>query len=87
MALSTDQERIILKIDNKLDLLLKNMKYEDYLEFIKSDDYLSTYDDVLGYYEIQYLPEIFLKGLTVDFLNKVLDRVDKKIKELKIEEQ
>ena len=46
---------------------------------------MSTYDHVLGYYEVNYFPEAFLSGLTNDFLNKVLNRVEDKIKELKLE--
>ncbi len=84
--LSKEQNEIIEKIDNNLTLLLRNMKYEDYLSFLKSNDYLETYDDVLGYCEINYLPDAFLSGLTVEFLNKVLNITKDKISELNIKE-
>ncbi len=85
--LSLEQKEMVDKIDNKLDILLKNMDYNDYLSFLKSDDYLATYDNVLGYCDINYFPNAFLSGLTEEFLNKVLDRVNNKIFELKLEEQ
>ena len=84
--LSKEQNDIIEKIDQNLTLLLRNMKYEDYLSFLKSNDYLETYDDVLGYCEINYFPDAFLSGLTVDFLNKVLNITIDKVNELNIKE-
>lgn len=83
---SKEQNDIIEKIDHNLTLLLRNMKYEDYLSFLKSNDYLETYDDVLGYCEINYFPDAFLSGLTVDFLNKVLNITIDKVNELNIKE-
>lgn len=83
--LTKEQEDMINFIDSRLDILLNNMDYENYVEFLKSDDYMQTYDDVLGYYEINYFPEAFLSGLTSSFLSKVLDRVNNKIKELNLE--
>lgn len=84
--LSKEQNDIIERIDYNLTLLLRNMKYEDYLSFLKSNDYLETYDDVLGYCEINYFPDAFLSGLTVDFLNKVLNITIDKVNELNIKE-
>lgn len=83
--LTKEQEDMINLIDSRLDILLHNMEYNTYLSFLKSDDYMETYDDVLGYYEANYFPEAFLAGLTNSFLNKVLDRVNAKIKELNLE--
>lgn len=83
--LNKEQEEMINNIDERLDVLLHNMEYDDYLSFLRSDDYMETYDDVLGYYEANYFPEAFLSGLTISFLNKVLDKVNTKIKELNIE--
>lgn len=84
-VLTKEQENMINLIDSRLDILLNNMEYDNYLAFLKSDDYMQTYDDVLGYYEANYFPEAFLSGLTNSFLTKVLDRVNNKIKELNIE--
>lgn len=83
--LNKEQEEMINTIDKRLDILLHNMEYNDYLSFLRSDDYMETYDDVLGYYEANYFPEAFLSGLTISFLNKVLDRVNNKIKELNLD--
>ncbi len=84
-VLNKEQIYLIEQIDNKLNILLSKMDYDDYLNFLNNDDYMSTYDHVLGYYEVNYFPEAFLSGLTNDFLNKVLNRVEDKIKELKLE--
>lgn len=84
--LSEEQNNLIKEIDSNLTLLLRNMKYEDYLSYLKSNDYLETYDDVLGYCEINYFPDAFLSGLTVDFLNKVLKVTEDKIHELNIKD-
>lgn len=81
-SLTKEQKSMIDKIDGQLDKLLKKMEYEQYLDFLRSDDYLATYDDVLGYNDIHYLPDAFLSGLTLDFLNKVKAKVDKKVEEI-----
>lgn len=85
-VLNVEQLKLIEQIDKRLNILLKNMEYDEYLKFLKSDDYMLTYDTVLGYYDINYFPEAFLSGLTQDFLNKILDRVENKIKELNLGE-
>lgn len=83
--LSKEQEDKINYIDSRLNILLNNMDYDKYLEFLNNDDYMSTYDHVLGYYEANYFPEAFLSGLTMEFLDKILQRVEDKIKELNLE--
>ena len=80
--MNKNQENYINIIDSKLDVLLNKMEYDDYIDFIKTNKYLSTYDDVLGYTDINYLPNAFLSGLTDDFLSKVELIVDNKINEL-----
>ncbi len=84
-SLSKEQISMIDRIDQQLDKLLNNMEYEEYLDFLRNDDYLATYDDVLGYNDIHYLPDAFLSGLTIDFLNKVAEKVDKKVAEKSIQ--
>lgn len=81
-VLSKEQEDMIQNIDLQLDKLIANMEYDEYLSFLRSNDYLSTYDDVLGYNDINYLPDAFLAGLTIDFLTKVKKIVDDKVQEL-----
>lgn len=83
-ALNQEQNELIDYIDSKLDMLIQNMEYEDYLKFVRGDEHLATYDDVLGYNEINYLPNFFLAGLTIDFLTKVKNIVDQKIIDLNI---
>lgn len=82
MRLSKEQNKMIDAIDQQLDKLLKAMDYDEYLEFLRGDDYLATYDDVLGYNDINYLPDAFLSGLTLEFLEKVKKKVDDKIIEI-----
>lgn len=83
-VLNTEQNELIDYIDSRLDVLIQNMEYEDYLNFVRGEEHLATYDDVLGYNEINYLPNFFLAGLTVEFLTKVKNIVDQKILELNI---
>lgn len=83
-ALNREQNELIDYIDSRLDILIQNMNYDDYLMFIRGEEHLATYDDVLGYNEINYLPNFFLAGLTIDFLTKVKNIVDQKIKDLNL---
>lgn len=86
-VLSSEQVKMIDEIDMQLDVLMKNMEYDEYLNFLRNNDYLATYDDVLGYNDVNYLPDAFLAGLTVDFLSKVRKIVDDKISEIMGSEQ
>lgn len=81
-VLSNEQLEMIDSIDEDLSCLMKKMEYEEYLNFLRGDEYLATYDDVLGYNDVNYLPDAFLSGLTMDFLGKVKNRVELKLKEL-----
>lgn len=49
MNLNLPDERME-QIDSKLDSLLHLMKYEQYVHFIKSDEKLKLYDELLGKY-------------------------------------
>lgn len=81
-VLNKKQLEMIDLIDKKLSDLMKELDYDDYLKFLRSDEYLATYDDVLGYNDVNYLPKAFLAGLTEEFLEKVNKRVDLKLKEI-----
>lgn len=72
------KQEYIDKIDSILDYLYNNMKYEDYLDFIKSNNDLKKYDYVLGRISINYLPSISLLVLTKNKLEKVLKVVSDK---------
>lgn len=77
--LDDEQITLINYIDKQLEKIMNIIPHDDYLIFINEDKYLSTYDNVLGYVDINYLPKFFLCGLTVHFLNKVVSVVDKKL--------
>ncbi len=80
--LNDKQLEMIDLIDEKLSKLMQLLEYEDYLNFLRSDEYLATYDDVLGYNDVNYLPNAFLAGLTEEFLEKINNKIDTKLKEI-----
>ena len=73
------------QIDLKLNTLLNNMEYKDYITFIKSDGKLKLYDYLLGKYSKNHkLSKILVKGFYNDlyeYLNKIIDI---KLKELNL---
>ncbi len=81
-VLNDKQLEMIDLIDEKLSELMQLLEYEDYLNFLRSDEYLATYDDVLGYNDVNYLPNAFLAGLTEEFLEKINNKIDTKLKEI-----
>lgn len=74
------------KIDLKLNTLLHNIEYKEYVTFIKSDERLKLYDSLLGQYaNNDELSKIMIKGFNkdmYDYINKILDN---KLKELNLE--
>lgn len=81
-VLNDKQLEMIDLIDEKLSKLMQLLEYEDYLNFLRSDEYLATYDDVLGYNDVNYLPNAFLAGLTEEFLEKINNKIDTKLREI-----
>ena len=73
------------QIDLKLNTLLNNMEYRDYINFIKSDEKLRLYDYLLGKYSHNdTLSKMLVKGFNNDiyeYLNKIIDI---KLKELSL---
>lgn len=73
------------QIDLKLNTLLNNMEYKDYITFIKSDKKLKLYDYLLGKYSNNDpLSKMLVKGFDNDlyeYLNKIIDI---KLKELNL---
>lgn len=73
------------QIDLKLNTLLNNMDYRDYINFIKSDEKLKLYDYLLGKYSNNYtLSKMLVKSFNNDmyeYLNKIIDI---KLKELSL---
>lgn len=73
------------QIDLKLDSLLHIMKYEDYIQFIKSDEKLKLYDELLGKYaNNDNISKVLVNGFNdemYEYINKV---IDDKLKELNL---
>ena len=73
------------QIDLKLNTLLNNMEYRDYINFIKSDEKLKLYDYLLGKYSNNVtLSKMLVKSFNNDmyeYLNKIIDI---KLKELSL---
>ena len=73
------------QIDLKLNTLLNNMEYRDYINFIKSDEKLKLYDYLLGKYSSNdTLSKMLVKSFNNDmyeYLNKIIDI---KLKELSL---
>lgn len=71
------------EIDLKLNTLLHNMEYKEYVTFIKSDERLKLYDSLLGQYaNNDELSKIMIKGFNkdmYDYINKILDNKLKKL--------
>lgn len=71
------------QIDLKLESLLHIMKYEDYVQFIKSDEKLKIYDELLGKYaNNDTTSKVLINGFNnemYEYLNKI---IDDKLKEL-----
>lgn len=75
----------IESIDSKLEILFKNMEYNDYINFIKSNKYLKTYDDILGNYANNVpLSKNIIDLMSSDFYNNVETIVKNKIDELNL---
>lgn len=76
----------IEEIDAKLNILLNNLEYNEYINFIQSDKKLKTYDDILGKYaNNELISKLLVKGLNnkmYEYINKL---VNDKIKELNLQ--
>jgi hypothetical protein len=75
-------EEKINSIDRKLDILLDKLDYEDYVNFIKQDRYLSSYDTLVAYTDLNIFPRSLIAFLTDDLYNKIMEVVQKKIDSL-----
>ena len=72
-------------IDKKLSILFNNMKYSDYINFIKNSKYLKMYDDLMGKYaNNEPISNMIVKVLPNSMYQKVLKVVENKIIELKL---
>jgi hypothetical protein len=69
-------------IDSKLDILFNKLNYKDYLNFIKEDKYISTYDTLVAYTDLKILPKEMNNFLTDDIYIKIIKIIDNKINSL-----
>ena len=75
----------IEEVDRKLSILFKNIEYEKYLDFIKSNQKLNEYDNILGMFQNNlYITKNMVNALPESFIEEVDDIVKKKLDELKI---
>lgn len=73
------------KIDEKLSILFKNMNYDEYVEFVKTTEYLNTYDDIMSKFANNVpLSKNMIDVLPTDFYDKVDHIVQNKIDELNL---
>lgn len=71
------------QIDSKLDSILHLMKYEEYVHFIKSDEKLKLYDELLGKYaNNDTVSQVLVKGFNDEMYKHLNKVIDDKIKEL-----
>lgn len=78
-------ENSIEEVDRKLSILFKNIEYEKYLDFIKSNQKLYEYDNILGMFQNNlYITKNMVNALPESFIEEVDDIVKKKLDELKI---
>lgn len=84
MNFSLPDKRMEL-IDLKLNTLLNNMEYREYINFIKSDEKLKLYDYLLGKYSNNdTLSKMLVKSFNnymYEYLNNIIDI---KLKELSL---
>lgn len=74
------------QIDSKLDFLLHIMKYEDYVQFIKSDEKLKLYDTLLGKYaNNDPVSKVLINSFNEDIYEYINKIIDDKLKELNLQ--
>ena len=69
-----------MEIDLLLNALLEKVRYQEYIQFLKSNEALRLYDKILGYVQIQIYPIGCLKWLEEDYLSYVYGVVLSKLK-------
>lgn len=75
----------IENVEKKLASLFEAMEYEEYLDFIKSNEDLKLFDDVLGKFQNNYIfTESMINSLPEEFIKKVDNVVSKKMLELNL---
>lgn len=75
----------IEEVDRKLSILFNNIEYEKYLDFIKSNNKLHEYDNILGMFQNNlYITKNMVNDLPESFIDAIDDIVKEKLDELKI---
>lgn len=83
MNLNLPDERME-QIDSKLDSLLHLMKYEQYVHFIKSDEKLKLYDELLGKYaNNDAVSQVLVKSFNDEIYKHLNKIIDEKLNDLK----
>lgn len=78
----------IERIEDKLSLLLRNMEYEDYVNFIKTNEKLRDFDNTLALYQNNIIyTESMMNSLPEDYISEIDNIVLDKVKELHLEDQ
>ena len=73
------------KIDEYLSILYNNMKYDDYIKFIKENDMLNHYDDIMGKYSNNDpIARTLVKSIPDSFYDDVENIIKNKIDELNL---
>lgn len=73
------------KIDEYLSVLYNNMKYDDYIKFIKENEMLNRYDDIMGKYaNNDPIAKTLVKSIPDSFYDDVENIVKNKIDELNL---
>ncbi|MGN1338348.1 MAG: hypothetical protein ACI4WW_07740 [Candidatus Coprovivens sp.] len=71
----------LIEIENKLNILIDKMKYNDYLSFIKSNNKLNLYDETMCDYDEETIPDEIIYKLSPLF-DEIIKVIDKKINEV-----
>ena len=67
--------KIIDNIDQKLNILYKNMNKDDYYEFIYNNKDIKVYNDLLNNISLSYLPSSCLIMLPISILKEINTKV------------
>lgn len=74
------------EIDNKLEIIYQNLSYDDYLSFIKGNEYIKLYDDIMGKYANNIpLSKEMINSIPDNMYKEINRLLDIKIKEIKKE--
>ena len=67
--------KIIDNIDQKLNILYKNMNKEDYYRFLDDNEEIKAYNDLLNNISLNILPTSYLSLLPINILVEINTKV------------